>query len=57
MAQDTQEPVEMILKKGGRTIRMKFTGKDGDELLRVVSKLIYPGQAEEPKTEPITSFR
>ena len=50
------EPVELRVKTGGKVINMKFTGKDADDLLRVLSKAIYPGEAEDSKNDPITSF-
>ena len=56
MVQSMQEPVELRLKTGGKVINMKFVGKDAEDLLRVVSKAIYPGKADDPKDEPITSF-
>lgn len=57
MAQNTQEPVDLRIKIGGRTISMKFTGKDAEEAMHILSKLFYFGNAEESKDEPITSFR
>lgn len=56
MAQNTQEPVDLRIKQGGKTINMKFIGKDADNLMKMLSKAIYPGDGEESKDEPITSF-
>lgn len=56
MAQNTQEPVDLRIKIGGRTINMKFVGKDAEEAMHILSKLFYFENVEESKDEPITSF-